>query len=78
VCYHEQERIGISRDDRDLIRECLRRGLSEKSYHLAVIEPQAHPPWEVEEIAPLQAKEEGESKHAQSAPTFPTVPPASA
>jgi hypothetical protein len=53
VCYHGTERIGIGAYE-DLIRECLRRGIPDDSWYLELIEPQAHPPWEVEEIAPLR------------------------
>jgi hypothetical protein len=52
VCYHGDERIGIGRYE-DLIRECLRRGLRDEEYDLGVIEPHALPPWEPEEIEPL-------------------------
>ncbi len=49
VCYHRDERIGIGSYEQ-LIRECVRRGLSENEYDLEVIEPHASPPWEPEEI----------------------------
>jgi len=49
VCYHRDERIGIGSYEH-LIRECVRRGLSENEYDIEVIEPHASPPWEIEEI----------------------------
>jgi hypothetical protein len=49
VCYHREERVGIGSYE-ELIRECVRRGLSESEYDLEVIEPHAVPPWESEEI----------------------------
>ncbi|HEV3261573.1 MAG TPA: hypothetical protein VG013_32280 [Gemmataceae bacterium] len=56
VAYHGDERIGIARTQRALIRECLRRGLSDDAYYLDVIEPHPLAPWEVEDIAPLRSK----------------------
>lgn len=50
VCYHGDERIGISVKSDDLIRECLRRGLKEDQYDLDVIERRVRPAWEVEEV----------------------------
>jgi hypothetical protein len=49
VSYHREERIGIG-SYQELIRECVRRGLSESEYDIEVIEPHARPPWEPEEI----------------------------
>jgi hypothetical protein len=49
VCYHGEERIGIGTYE-ELIQECVRRGLADNEYDLEVIEPQASPPWEAEEI----------------------------
>lgn len=50
VCYHGDERVGIARTQREIIKECLRRGLKDDEYDLDVIEPHALPPWEAEEI----------------------------
>jgi hypothetical protein len=36
-----------------LIRECLRRGIRDDEYDLAIIEPLEAPPWEPEEIESL-------------------------
>ena len=52
VCYHGDERVGIGRYE-DLIRECLRRGIRDDEYDLAIIEPEESPPWEPEEVEPL-------------------------
>ncbi len=52
VCYHGDERIGIAREDAELIRQCLRQGLSDDAYYLDVIESRSLAPWEVEEIEP--------------------------
>ncbi len=49
VCYHGDERIGIGGYEQ-LIRECVRRGLSEHEYDMEMIEPHASPPWEPKEI----------------------------
>jgi hypothetical protein len=49
VCYSRDDRIGIGSYE-ELIRKCVRRGLSENEYDLQVIEPRASPPWEPEEI----------------------------
>ena len=53
VCYHGDERIGIANDDVPLIRECLRRGLTDDVYDLFIIQPLDIPPWEPEEVEPL-------------------------
>jgi hypothetical protein len=53
VCYHGEERVGIARTQRELIAECVRRGLPDDQYHTDVIEPRELAPWEVEEVAPL-------------------------
>jgi hypothetical protein len=50
VCYHDSERIGIGHTQRQLIRECLRRGLPDDAYYTDIIEPRSGAPWEVEEI----------------------------
>jgi len=52
VCYHGDERVGIGRYE-DLIRECVRRGIRDDEYDLAIIQPHHQPPWEVEEVEPL-------------------------
>ena len=50
VCYHADERVSIASSERDLIRECLRRGLRDGEYYTDVIEPRTQAPWEDEEI----------------------------
>jgi hypothetical protein len=50
VAYHGDVRVGIERRPRDLIGECVRRGIAEGEYHLDVIEPKPYPPWHVEDI----------------------------
>jgi hypothetical protein len=57
VCYHGDERVGIGTYE-NLIRECLQRGLKDEEYDLDVIEPQALPPWEAEEIEPRRREVE--------------------
>ena len=54
VCYHGEERLGIAAREEPLLRECLRRGIPDDAYHLDVIEPQAIPPWEPEDVVPLK------------------------
>jgi hypothetical protein len=53
VCYHGDERVGISADDVPLIRECLRRGIPDDSYYVAMIRARNIAPWEIEEVEPL-------------------------
>jgi hypothetical protein len=48
VAYHGDERIGIARDDKKLIRECLRRGLKRGEYDILIIEPQSAEPEEID------------------------------
>ena len=48
VAYHGDERIGIARDDKVLIRECLRRGLKREEYDILIIEPQSDEPEEID------------------------------
>jgi hypothetical protein len=54
VCYHGDNRIGTGSYE-SLIRECLRRGLPDDSYHLDRIVSRELPPWEPEEVEPLGA-----------------------
>jgi hypothetical protein len=53
VCYHGDTRLGIAPDDVPLIQECLRRGIPDEAYYLAVIHDRDLPPWEPEEVEPL-------------------------
>jgi hypothetical protein len=53
VCYQGDARIGIAGTQRELIQECLRRGLRDDEYDLDVIEPRGLPPWEPEEVEPI-------------------------
>src|SRR6266513_981470 len=39
AAYHGSERIGIAESEKDLIRECQRRGLKRDQYYLGVIAP---------------------------------------
>ncbi len=48
VAYHGDERIGIARDDKVLIRECIRRGLKREDYDILIIEPQSAEPEEID------------------------------
>jgi hypothetical protein len=48
IAYHGDERIGIARDDKPLIRECLRRGLKPEEYDILIIEPQSAEPEEID------------------------------
>lgn len=63
VCYQGEECIGIAADDADLICTCLRRGLPDDSYYLGRIEPHNRPPWEIEEVAPVEHKYAAEQSH---------------
>jgi hypothetical protein len=48
VAYHGDEQIGIAKDDKVLIRECLRRGLKREDYDILIIEPQSPEPEEID------------------------------
>lgn len=50
VCYHGDERIGISRDDAELVQACLKRGLDRGQFYLGRIVEHPLPPWEREEM----------------------------
>jgi hypothetical protein len=52
VCYHGDERIGIGAY-RDVIRECVRRGIPDDAFYLGRISPHAIPPSEPEDVEPL-------------------------
>jgi hypothetical protein len=52
VAYHGEEQVGVARTEVELIRECLRRGLRDDEYDVAVIEPHSQPPWVPEEVEP--------------------------
>ena len=52
VCCHGDERIGIGTYD-ELMRECIRRGISDDAFYLGRIHPQEAPPWEIEDVEPL-------------------------
>lgn len=52
VAYHESDRLGIAMTERELIHECVRRGLRDDEYYTGVIEHRPLAPWEVEEIEP--------------------------
>ncbi len=41
VCYHLEERLGISSDYLSLVRECVRRGLPEDEWIVMTIQPGA-------------------------------------
>ena len=53
VAYHGAERVGIAADDVTLIRELVRRQISDDAYYLATIGPRDLPPWEPEEVEDL-------------------------
>jgi hypothetical protein len=48
VAYHGNERVGISRSEIDVIRECVRRGLQSDQYDVFMIRPQSPLPEEVD------------------------------
>jgi hypothetical protein len=50
VCYHGDERVGVSKDDAELFRRCRERGLEESDFDVFVIEERETPPWEPEEM----------------------------
>ena len=70
VCYHGDQRVGIAGTERELVRECLRRGLRDDEYYTDVVEPRAAPPWAEEDINPRPGPTE---EHAGPEP--PTVRP---
>src|SRR5262249_32150905 len=49
VVYHGEERFGVSRNPRKLIRKCVRRGLKRDEYYLGVIRHHEPEPEEIEE-----------------------------
>ena len=53
AAYHGDERIGVDADDRKLLREIRRRGISADDYYLGRIEPEDQPPWEPIEVESL-------------------------
>jgi hypothetical protein len=53
VCYHGDQRIGISTSDEPLVRACLRQGIPDDAYDLFIIGPRDIPPWETEAIEDL-------------------------
>jgi hypothetical protein len=54
VAYHGGERIGLARKKQDLIKECLRRGLSNTEYYLGIIRPHLPEPEEIERFHPYE------------------------
>jgi hypothetical protein len=48
VAYHGDERVKVAKSPSEVIRECLRRGLSDDQYDVFVIRPQSPEPEEVE------------------------------
>lgn len=52
TAYYGAERIGISRNPRDLIRQIARRGIRDEEFYLGVIRPHEPEPEEVEPIHP--------------------------
>jgi hypothetical protein len=48
VAYHRDERVKVGRSDDEVIRECLRRGLSPDEYDIFVIRPQSPEPEEID------------------------------
>ncbi len=54
VAYHGDERVGIAADDTTLIRELVRRKISEFECYVATIRPRSFAPWEEEEVEALK------------------------
>jgi hypothetical protein len=50
VCYHGDERIGVDKNDAELVRLCLKRGLERGQFYLGRIEEDPTPPWEPTEM----------------------------
>jgi len=50
VCYHGDERVGISKDDAELFQRCWKRGLKDREFDVFLIEELEMPPWEPEEM----------------------------
>jgi hypothetical protein len=53
VAYHEDERLGIARDDMTLLREIARRSIPGDAYYITTLKVNDLPPWEAEEIEPI-------------------------
>ncbi len=49
VAYWGDERVKVARTETEVIRECLRRGLSDDEYDVFIIEPQSPEPEEVDD-----------------------------
>jgi hypothetical protein len=48
VAYHSDERIAVGHSQRELIRECLRRGLKEDEYYVGMVVPHAPEPEQID------------------------------
>jgi hypothetical protein len=48
VAYHGNERVKVAKSETEVIRECLRRGLSDDQYDIFIIKPQSPEPEEVD------------------------------
>lgn len=46
VAYHGDERVGLGRDDGELYRACLQRGLRRGEFYVARVREREVPPWE--------------------------------
>jgi hypothetical protein len=57
VAYHGEERIGVARTERELIQECLRRGLKQDEYYVDMVIPHSPEPEEIEGGGPYEFEE---------------------
>lgn len=49
VAYHGDERIAFSSSQRDVIRECLKRGLKDDEYFIGMVVPYDDEEWEIDQ-----------------------------
>jgi hypothetical protein len=74
VAYHGDERIGVAANETTLLRECIRRGLSDDAYYIGMIAPNEL--IEVEEIEdPKPEHYEGYDEAPNWADSTSTAPP---
>lgn len=73
VCYHLETRIGISKDDMDLIRECNRRNIPHDEYTIEQITPDAGSVLEIE-IETMSAPGKAAAGAGWAAAGGPSVP----
>jgi hypothetical protein len=50
VCYHGDERIGIAKDDCELVQRCLKLGIQRGDFYIGRIKERPTAPWVCEEL----------------------------